>query len=256
MENIQAIQDFLIKFPIFPYLWVPHCIMSSLALRHVYGEKACDIAKTNPLSCFIRAILYTYPGGIISCLLLAEPPIAFILTNMPFFITMVISWYLVFFTPKDLFTQFLLKTRVTFIFSMGQDFQRLHLCLAGVNAVAKIHPQAFFYMILIGVCKSSGFMVLKYIEHVLESGWVKPFSIPNYPTKTCVLASTAFAIQACGFYDFGSNSGLLAGLTLLAVNFRLFCQTMDPYERFESLTCQVFFGRVNILDDKASKKNQ
>ena len=63
-------------------------------------------------------------------------------------------------------------------------------------------------------------MVLKYIEHVLESGWVKPFSIPNYPTKTCVLASTAFAIQACGFYDFGSNSGLLAGLTLLAVNLR------------------------------------
>ena len=63
---------------------------------------------------------------------------------------MVISWYLVFFTPKDLFTQFLLKTRVTFIFSMAQDFQRLHLCLAGVNAVAKIHPQAFFYMIFIG----------------------------------------------------------------------------------------------------------
>ena len=54
MENIQAIQDFLIKFPIFPYLWVPHCIMSSLALRQVYGEKACDIAKANPLSCFIR----------------------------------------------------------------------------------------------------------------------------------------------------------------------------------------------------------
>ena len=69
---------------------------------------------------------------------------------MPLFITMVISWYLVFFTPKDLFTQFLLKTRVTFIFSMAQDFQRLHLCLAGVNAVAKIHPQAFFYMIFIG----------------------------------------------------------------------------------------------------------
>ena len=97
-------------------------------------------------------------------------------------------------------------------------------------------------------------MVLKYIEHVLESGWVKPFSIPNYPTKTCVLASTAFAIQACGLYDFGSNSGLLAGLTLLAITLRLSCQTMDPYERFESLTCHVFFGKVIKIDDKASKK--
>jgi len=106
------------------------------------------------------------------------------------------------------------------------------------------------------VCKSSGFMVLKYVEHVLEAGWSKPFTIPNYPTKTCVLASTAFAAQACGLFDFGSNSGLLAGLTLLAVNLRLFCQTMDPYEGFENITCNVFFGKVNKVDEKASKKTQ
>ena len=97
-------------------------------------------------------------------------------------------------------------------------------------------------------------MVLKYFEHIFEVGWSKPFTVPNYPTKTCVLASTAFAAQACDLYDFGSNSGLLAGLTLLAISLRLFCQNMDPYESFESVTCNVFFGKVNLQDNKASKK--
>ena len=36
--------------------------------------------------------------------------------------------------------------------------------------------------------------------------------------------------------------------------FRLFCQTMDPYEGFENITCNVFFGKVNKIDEKASKK--
>ena len=97
-----------------------------------------------------RAILYTYPGGILSSFLLVEPPIAFILTNMPAFITMVTSWYLVFFTPKDLFAQFLFKTGLPFIFGFASDFLRLQLCLTGVTIVSKTHPNAFIYMIVIG----------------------------------------------------------------------------------------------------------
>ena len=150
MENIQIVQDFLIKFPPFPYLWVPHCIMMSFVLRQNYGSEAQEYAKSNPLSCFIRGILYTYPGGILSSFLLGEPPIAFILTNMPAFITFVTSWYLVFFTPKDLFTKFLIKTRLTFIFSMTQDFQRLLLCLNGVHIVSQTYPKAFIYMVFMG----------------------------------------------------------------------------------------------------------
>ena len=56
MESLQVVQEFLITFPVFPYLRFPHCILMSLALRQEYGPDARDIAKSNPLSCFIRLL--------------------------------------------------------------------------------------------------------------------------------------------------------------------------------------------------------
>lgn len=257
METVYVVQDFLMNVPMFPYLWAPHCIMMSLAARQVYGDNALDYAKSNPLSCFIRSLLYTYPGGILSSFLMAEPPFAF-LTALPPLLTMIISWYLIFFSPKDMFAQMILKSKLTLPMSMAQDFQRLHLCLIGVTSVAVSHPKAFIYMAFIGVCKSSGFMVLKYLENAFDHGCREPFKIPNYPTKTCVWASVAFAAQASGLYDFGGNRVILAGLTLVAVNLRLFCQA-DPYEWVEGLTCNCFFGRHQLdlkqsHSEKASKK--
>ena len=146
---------------------------------------------------------------------------------MPFFITMVISWYLVFFTPKDLFTQFLLKTRVTFIFSMAQDFQRLHLCLAGVNSVAKIHPQAFFYMIFIGgkifflikdciLPSNYKFLLLSSLFYCIwKVAWIciKKYS-RTFNRKIIILFSKC------------SGNGLLA--TFLQINLQRWRQTIFP----------------------------
>ena len=160
---------------------------------------------------------------------------------------MVLSWYLINFCPKDLFAQIFFKLPfLTFIFGLAQDFLRLHLCLLGVESV----PQGqFVYKVLVGVAKSSGFMVLKYLEHALDKHDLKPFKVPNFPTKTCVLASMAFASQSCGFYDFGGHQNVLAGLTLVAVSLRLFC-SQDPYLWTENLTCNIVFGSAL----KASKK--
>lgn len=259
MEQIRIVQDFLFHIPIFPFLWVPHCLMMSLVVRQVYGPGAVQYAKSNPLSCFVRTMIYTYPGGILSSLLMAEPAFGF-LASTPTFLTMVTSWYLIFFSPRDFFAQFLIKSKLTFPCSMAQDFMRLQLCLNGVSSVAKTHPKALFYMTFMGMCKSSGFMVFKYVEHLLDLGLdkSKPFRVPNYPTKTCLIASLAFAIQACGLYDFGGNSAILAGLTLLAVTLRLFFYiSTDPYEWFENWTCFILYGGNSVsltAQEKASKK--
>ena len=254
MDTVKLVQDFLYTVPIFPYLWFPHCIMMSLAARQVYGGNALNYARSNPLSCFLRTLLYTFPGGILSALFLAEPAFA-LMANLPTLSVMIIAWYLTFFSPRDFFAQFILKTKLTFLFSITQDFMRLHLCLSGVAIVAKTYPKAFVYMTFIGICKSSGFMVFKYIEHLFDKGLQKadPFKIPNHPTKTCILASMAFAVQASGVYDFGGDAVVLAGLTLLAVNLRLFF-TSDPYYWFEAMVCGVLFGGVSPPLDKASKK--
>lgn len=251
MEAMEIVQDFLIHFPAFPYLWIPHCIMMSWNLRQTYGKDALNVAKSQPLSCFIRALFYTYPGGILAALLASEPPLAF-LANTPSILSMMISWYLIFFAPADLFVTLLLKLRLAFVFSILQDFQRLQLCLQGVQIISKTHPHAFLYMTFFAICKSSGFMVIKYIEHLADHGLVKPFVIPNYPTKTCVWASMAFAADACGLLTFGAPT-ILTCFSFLVLTLRLFVDnTSDPYIWLESLPYGLLFGQPP--EDSKSKK--
>ena len=76
--DLENLQSALLTFPIFPYLWIPHCLLMSFILRLNYGPSALNHAKTNPLSCYLRCLLYTYPGYIVSSLLLAQPPFAFL----------------------------------------------------------------------------------------------------------------------------------------------------------------------------------
>ncbi len=256
IDNLQEIQDFLYHVPAFPYLWIPHCLLMSLALRSTLGASALDFARQNPLSCFMRAMLYTYPGGIMSALLLCQPPFEF-LTNTPMITTMIVAWYLVFFCPFDLFFKTFHAAKLGLPFFVLSDFLRLHLCLAGVTMIQKVHPTAFIYMVFFAVIKSSGFMVLKYAEHAMDHGLDKPFVVPNYPTKTCVLASVAFAASANGLVGVGMKP-LLAGLTLWAVNLRLMAlfthdaNGADPYDWFERLTCGLVFGNASTPTTSSS----
>ena len=255
--DFQVLQNTLLNIPAFPYLWIPHCLLMSYLLRIDYGSNAVSIAKANPLSCYLKAILYTYPGGIMSSLLMAQPPFAF-LANTPTLLTMSISWYLIFFSPKDIGNKLVNTIRIPL--SIPQDFLRLGLCIQGVNYVSSKHPNAFVYMIFFSLCKSSGFMFLKYFEYAFNNGLTKPLSIPNYPTKTCILASVMFAIQATKLYDFGGNGVILAGLTLIVISLRIYSMLVatisDPYQGLEGLTCRVLFGipPSEAETEKASKK--
>ena len=94
-------------------------------------------------------------------------------------------------------------------------------------------------------------MVVKYIEHLIDHGLVQPFHIPNYPTKTCVLASMAFAADATGLLTLGGSTVILTCFSLLVLSLRLFVANQsDPYAWLESLT----YGLVYGLPEETGKK--
>lgn len=254
------VQDFLHDVPAYPYLWVPHCIMMSLGLRATLGDgqRALKFARDHPLSCYMLAILYTFPGGILSTLLLAEPPLDF-LVNTSAVVVMTIAWYLVFYSPRDFFARMIDSMQLRSPLSTLQDFLRLHLCLSGVATIHQLHPGAFFYPMIFAVVKSSGFMFLKYAEYVLVKGVDRAFIIPHHSSKTCILASAAFAAQAVGYVSLGVKP-ILAGFTLLCVNLRIMSifTNADPYEWFESALCSLVFGNnaSSSLANKTAEQQQ
>lgn len=165
-EAFFVLQETLITFPIFPVLWTAHCIVQCLGLRTTINSNhgnALDFARQNPLSCFILTIFYTFPGGIMGCILSSEPPLA-VLANTNQVFVMLLAWYLVFYCPNDLFESivsiFFIKTPLCIM----QDFQRLRLVILGVNKIHTLYPNALLYPVVYATCSSSGFMFLKAIE--------------------------------------------------------------------------------------------
>jgi TRIC channel len=163
LQPLFVLQETLVTFPLFPILWTAHCIVQCLSLRVTLNNhhgNALDFARQNPLSCFILTIFYTFPGGIMGCILSSEPPLA-VLANTNQVVVMLLSWYLIFYCPNDFFEKiisaFFLRTPMCIL----QDFQRLHLVIIGVNKIHKLYPNALLYPVVYATCSSSGFMFLK-----------------------------------------------------------------------------------------------
>nr|KAF6332231.1 transmembrane protein 38B [Pipistrellus kuhlii] len=66
------------RLPMFPFFDIAHYVVSVMALKRQPGAAA--VAWQNPISSWFTAMLHCFGGGILSCLLLAEPPLRF-LTN-------------------------------------------------------------------------------------------------------------------------------------------------------------------------------
>lgn len=72
------------------------------------------------------------------------------------------------------------------------------LVLTGVNSVLAERPGACIYPVFIATLKSSGFMVVKYLEQKLMHGLNKPFKVTSHYTKTMVLAASVLVAQSRG----------------------------------------------------------
>ena len=82
------------------------------------------------------------------------------------------------------------------------------------------YPQAWLYPVIFATLCSSGFMVVKYVEHILLSGLSKPFTIPHHSTKTMVLGAIFIVAQKQGVFPVNLTD-LFAGLVLSAFAFRI-----------------------------------
>lgn len=247
IQRIELLKNIILKTPVFPYLWIPHCIMMNLALRGTigHGNAALKFAKKHPLSCFMLGCLYTFPGGILSALVLAQPPLGF-LTQHNLFYAFLTVWYLMFFGPFDILYKTLMTVpKISIVFSIAQDWLRVGLVGGAVTQVAALHPSAFLYSVVIATIKSSGFMLVKFAEHAALHGLTKGFVFPHHSSKTMVVAAALLTAQKQGHLqaDWDTLYFLLVGWAVLArLITSLVYQNWDPYSLMETKVCSLLYG--------------
>lgn len=226
--TLRRLEDLAYAYPAFPTLWAPHCVMVMLSLRATLAgdagaEAARNFAKRHPLSAYMLALIYTFPGGIISAALLGEPPLA-VLLNTNAVAVMTAVWYLTFFLPGDVFVSAVDALRLRLPFAAMQDLFRAQLVLSGVQTIHKLHPGALLYPIVFAVCKSSGFMFVKYGEYVLQRGPARAFVVPHHSSKTCIVSAVLITLQQAGHLGAAVPvKTLFLAVCAVAVGFRLIC---------------------------------
>jgi len=253
----QNVHDLLSGTPIFPYLWIPHCVVMCQAVKATLGDKKQHVSVSNPLSLYLMSVIYTYPGGILSQMMLGEPPFVF-LSNTNQLMSFSLVWYIMFYTRISL----LFNIRIIMLVCvLAQDLMRLNLVLQAVKAILTVHPSSIIYPAVFANVKSSGFMIVKYTEHVLVNGLSKPFSIPHHSAKTMFISSLVFIAQVQGIISMPISS-LLTITAITTMIFRLLSSDLspikitDPYNKIELTFCSLIFGKQKIDENRNVKEKK
>ena len=108
------------------------------------------------------------------------------------------------------------------------------LVLNAVRTALAQYPDAWLYAVILATLASSGFVVVKYLEHIVLTGLSKPFTIPHHSTKTMFLGACFLVAQIKGVLPLSLND-LFTGLVLSAFVFRItttYFLTLKVKEKF------------------------
>ena len=88
------------------------------------SDKWHKFSREQPLSCFLLGLLYIYPGGLLSSLVLGDSLLSFLTLTSNLYAACA-SWYLIFYCPQDAVYRILGATHIVPFLAVPQDWQRV-----------------------------------------------------------------------------------------------------------------------------------
>lgn len=179
----------------FPFFDIAHYLVSVMALKRQPGAAA--EARKNPLSSWFTAMLHCFGGGILSCVLLAEPPLRFLANNTNILLASSI-WYIIFFCPYDLVSQGYSFLPVQLLAAGMKEVTRTWKIVGGVTHANSYYKNGWIVMIAIGWARGAGGSIITNFEQLAKGSW-KPqgdeWLKMSYPAKVTLLGSVIFTFQ-------------------------------------------------------------
>ncbi|KAM5328492.1 trimeric intracellular cation channel type B isoform 3-T4 [Glossophaga mutica] len=142
-------------------------------------------------------MLHCFGGGILSCVLLAEPPLRFLANNTNVLLASSI-WYIIFFCPHDLVSQGYSFLPVQLLAAGMKEVTRTWKIVGGVTHANSYYKNGWIVMIAIGWARGAGGSIITNFEQLVKGGW-KPQADEwlkmSYPAKVTLLGSIIFTFQ-------------------------------------------------------------
>ncbi|XP_024609443.1 trimeric intracellular cation channel type B isoform X1 [Neophocaena asiaeorientalis asiaeorientalis] len=244
----------------FPFFDIAHYLVSVMALKHQPG--AAVMAWRNPLSSWFTAMLHCFGGGILSCVLLGEPPLRFLANNTNILLASSI-WYIVFFCPRDLVSQGYSFLPVQ-LFAVGmKEVTRTWKIVGGVTHANSYYKNGWIVMIAIGWARGAGGSIITNFEQLVKGCW-KPEADEwlkmSYPAKVTLLGSVIFTFQQTNHLAI-SRHNLMFLYTMFLVATKITMMLTEtavmPFAFFEDTLCWMLFGWQQLFSscEKRSETN-
>ncbi|XP_018573559.1 trimeric intracellular cation channel type 1B.1 [Anoplophora glabripennis] len=248
-EAFLDIANQVVKLKMFPYFDIAHCTLCALSVREDLGTGAQAFSRKHPLACWLSYMLVVFAGGMVANGLLAEPILA-PLKNSPQILVATLVWYIVFYTPMDLGYKLAKFLPVKIIFSAMKEIYRCKKVYDGVTHAAKLYPNAYLIMVIIGTLKGNGAGFTRLLERLIRGVWTPTameFMQASFYTKASLVASIIFILDKKTELISAPHALVYFGIVIFFVYFKLSSIILgihDPFIPFENLMCALFFGGI------------
>ncbi|PZC83752.1 hypothetical protein B5X24_HaOG206909 [Helicoverpa armigera] len=239
----------VIKLKMYPYFDIAHSLLCALAVREDLGSGAQAFSRKHPLSCWLSTMLVIFAGGMVVNGLLGEPMLA-PLKNTPQLVIGTVTWYLVFYTPFDVGYKVAKFLPVKVVASAMKEIYRAKKVYDGVSHAAKLYPNAYVIMIIVGTLKGNGAGFTKLVERLIRGAWT-PTAMetmqPSFYTKASLVASIIFVLDKKTDLISAPHAFVYFGIVIFFVYFKLSSILLgihDPFVPFENLFCALFLGGI------------
>ncbi|KAK6315663.1 hypothetical protein J4Q44_G00131870 [Coregonus suidteri] len=243
--NLDELSHGLAGLSMFPYFDTAHYIVSVMALREQPG--ALEVARRSPFACWFSSMLYCFGGGILSGLMMAEAPIAF-LSNSTSVLMASVIWYLVFYCPQDVVYSCTALFPLRLVLTGMKEMTRTWKVLGGVAQAHSKYKDGLLVMIAIGWAKGAGGGLISNFEQLVRGVW-KPETNEllkmTYPTKVTLIGAVLFAMQQNQYLPVQKHHLMLLYTVFTVVNktrMMLTGSSSSPFAPIESVVYSTFFA--------------
>nr|DBA28152.1 TPA: hypothetical protein GDO54_008555 [Pyxicephalus adspersus] len=195
MELITELSVQFSRLSMFPFFDGAHYLVSVLSAREQAG--AVDVASRSPMASWFSAMLCCFGGGVLSSLMLAEPPLA-ILSNSTNIIFASVIWYMVYYFPHDLVYRIFCFLPLRVFAAAMKEVTRTWKILSGVTQAESRFKDAWLVMIANGWAKAAGGGLISNFEQLVRGVW-KPENNEllkmSFPVKVSLFGAVLFTLQ-------------------------------------------------------------
>lgn len=202
--------------------------------------------RKHPLSTWMSSMLLCFAGSIIANLLLGEPVITPFKDHRSVLLASAV-WFLIFYSPFDVVYKLARLLPFKMVLCALKEVQRAHKVYNAVSHTAKLYPNAYLIIVIIGTVKGAGSGLMRNFERLIRGLWVpgaNEILQPTFFTKASLVAACVFLAERLNYIQ-APHQLIYFGIVIFFVYFKLSALLLgihDPFAPFENLFCAIFMG--------------